>query len=112
MKLIFTNEIFSKESDILCALRGPDNDSDRNESLELKVLTTGRIRGFVLKDYLGAHKITPLSEEEQIERDKLLHLHNYKYGNHFGNHYHKAVARIKILIGYDLWNETQDKNET
>ena len=112
MELIFINEKFSKESIILSALRGPDNDSGTEASIRLKMLTTGRIRGFVLKDYPGSYKNLPLSEEEQIKRDQLLKEHRNKYGDHFFEHYQDAALYIKLLTGYDLWTETQVKNET
>lgn len=84
--------------DILTMLRGADSDTD--DAMDLKWLTTARIRGLigVLPGNGAAVRSYPLDEEEKAQRDHLLE----KAPRHFRDHYDAAVGAIRQVYGYDI----------
>jgi hypothetical protein len=108
----------------ISALRGPDFtfqvdlEGDRHFSeINLKVMTTGRIRAIICPSYRGIVTHTPLDKQLIKNRDDLLHhlstLPSYynkvdKYGfQHFMCHYLGAIEDIKANEGWDLTSETR-----
>ena len=90
--------------DILSALRGPDYVKENFiPSVRLKELTTARVRAVigVKEPVCGWALHSPLTPAEQEEREALL----THASPHFQNHYFNAVEAIKVIYGYDLWNE-------
>lgn len=105
--------------DILAALRGPDFSftrervgasgriADEVKTRRLKELTTQRIRAVVgMPVYQSSAMVrtSPLSKEEQTERNSLLW--DKETPEHFRQHYEFAVAAIRNLYFYDLRNES------
>lgn len=97
--------------EIIVALRGPDSLNSWYEGaglVELKELTTGRIRGFLglsaLSRWIHCRE-KPLSPALLKRRDEILHSGGVP--EHFVAHYGAAVAAIKILFGYDLETEQE-----
>ena len=111
MHLKFSCESFANDSDILCALRGPDvvkTGTRRDEWEELKEFTTARVRSSVLQPcsvgyaYPGAVRETPLTQAERVKRDLLLNSFTRQFGSHFHAHYLDAVSAVRDQTGYDL----------
>jgi hypothetical protein len=97
--------------DILTGLRGADQ-LTTGDSLEgrekLDHLTNHRVRYFVgiypprQADKAASYNSTPLTDEEQELREKLL---ESKAPEHFEEHYEAAVQGIRKLYQYDLEKE-------
>jgi len=91
---------------ILTALRAFDCHEavDFVEEGQLKDLTTGRIRGVTgIYPASGSARITPLTPNERVERDRLLR--SPFVAEHFRGHYINAVAAIRHVYRYDLESE-------
>jgi len=86
--------------DVLTGLRGPDLPKREEidlgilESLDLKRLTTGRIRGILETGVFGVSREEPLSDTEIEERNRLLQAFN---SPHFETHFKKALYALKFL---------------
>jgi hypothetical protein len=85
--------------EILSALRGPDFKTDIN----LKWLTTSRIRAIVCPMYYGDVNYVALTNIEINQRNAFLY--GDSKSTHFASHYLSACATIKLLFGYDLLDE-------
>jgi len=89
--------------DIITALRAFDCHQPLESVKEkrLKELTTGRIRGLSgICPWAGSMRTTPLTPDEQAERDVLLY--SPFVADHFRGHYINAVVAIRHVYGYDL----------
>lgn len=90
---------------VVSALRGPDEGGYSSNTVTAKYPSTGRIRGFLYGNESGipgSKQITPLTSEQQKQRDDFL----AKSSERFRNHFNKAVTVIKDAFGYDLMTET------
>lgn len=97
-----TSDEYDRVYEIITALRGPDHTIERSflKQEKLKSLSTSRLRaiiGFDDSDAFMMVRMSPLTDDEVKERNKLLS----KCDHHFRDHFIDAIISASLL-GYDV----------